>query len=331
MMKRRKLLIALGAGAFASPLGSFAQQQGKIPRVGFLAARSRSTLSAPDVYYDAFIQGMRDLGYIEGKNLVIEWRFTDGKYERLPELAAELVRLKVDLLVTHGTPGTLAAKRATTMIPIVMAVVGDAVASGLVPSLARPGGNVTGATFFNPELAAKRLEVLKDAFPRTKRVATLLNPDNPGNVGPTIKAMEITARSLKLELQRFEARGPGEFESVFAAMAKNRVDAVAINEDPMIIANVKAIADIAAKQRLRSIGFKEFAEAGGLLGYGVTLHEMFRRAGYFVDKILKGAKPGDIPIEQASRFELVINRKTAIAIGVTFPQSLLERVDKVIE
>jgi putative ABC transport system substrate-binding protein len=324
---RRKLLIALGACALAAPLASLAQQAAKVPRIGFLGSTSASGYATQ---IEALRAGLRDLGYVEGKNILIEWRFAEGNYERLPGLAAELVQLRVDVIVTHATPGTHAAKQATTTIPIVMAAVGDPVASGLVASLARPGGNMTGSAFFNLELGAKRLELLKEAVPRTKRVAVLLNLDNPVS-GLIIDVMEPTAKSLKVELQQFKVRGPNEFESAFTAMAKRRVDAVVINEEPMLIANAKGIADLAAKQRLPSIGFKEIAEAGGLMAYGVNIPEMWRRAATYIDKILKGAKPGELPIEQATRFELVINLKTAKALGITIPQSILVRADKVIE
>ena len=329
MITRRKLLIAVGAGALAAPLVSFAQQQpGKVYRVGILHAASDSSYASQQV--EALRAGLRDLGYVEGKNIVIEYRWAEGKYDRLPELAAELVRLKVDVLVTHGTPGTRAAKQTTTTTPIVSASSGDAVATGLVASLARPGGNITGSTFFVPELMAKRLELLKEAMPRTRRVAALVNRDDPSTV-PVFKAMEITARSLKIELQKFEVRGPNEFDSAFSAMAKSRVDGVVVQEDSMLTTNARSIADLAAKQRISSAGFPAFAEAGGLIGYGVNTVELFRRAAYFVDKILKGAKPGDIPVERPTKFELVINMKTAKALGIKLPTAILLRPDRVIE
>ena len=325
---RRRIVLALGAGALAAPLASFAQQQAaKIARIGFLGTASASGWASR---VEALRAGLRDLGYVEGKNIVIEFRWAKEKYDQLPDLAAELVRLKVDVLVTGGTPGTLAAKRATTTIPIVMAVSGDAVASGLVASLARPGGNITGSTFFVQELYAKRLELLKEAVPRITQVAVLLNPDNPASL-TNIKQMEIAAKSMKVELQRFEVRGPNEFEGAFSAMAKRRVDAVEITDDPMLIVNARAIADLAAKKRLPSIGFKEYAEAGGLKAYGVNLLDMWRRAAYFVDRILKGTKPGDLPVEQPTKFELVINMKTAKALGIKLPPSILVRADRVIE
>ena len=327
MITRRKLVLALGAGAFA-PLASFAQQQpAKVYRIGFLGAESAFGFAS---YVEALRAGLRDLGYVEGKNIVIEFRWGEGKYDRLPGLAAELVRLKVDVLVTQGTPGTRAAKQATTTIPIVMATSADAVATGLVAGLARPEGNVTGSTYFGPELAAKRLELLKDAMPRVTKVAVLLNPDNPVN-GPNLQAMVTAAKLLKLDLQQFEARGPNEFDSAFAAMAKKRVDAVTINEDAIFTSNPRAIAEFATKQRLPLIGFTEFAEAGGLLSYGVNRIEMYRRAAYFVDKILRGANPGDLPIERPTKFELVINMKTAKALGIKIPGSILLRATNVIE
>jgi putative ABC transport system substrate-binding protein len=328
MNNRRKLIVAIGAGALTAPLASFAQRQAaKVPRIGFLGALSASDFESR---VDALRAGLRDLGYVEGQNLIIEFRWAEGKYDRLPELAAELVRLKVDILVTHATVGTRAAKQATTTIPIVMAASGDPVAAGVVASLARPGGNITGSAFFNLELGAKRLELLKEAVPRIKRVAVLLHLDSATN-GLQLDAMEPAAKSLKVELQQFKVRGPNEFESAFTAMAKRRVDAVVINEEPMLIANAKGIADLAAKQRLPSIGFKEIAETGGLMAYGVNILEMYRRAAVFIDKILKGTNPSELPIEQATRFELVINRKTAKAVGIKIPNSILFRADTVIE
>ncbi len=328
MNTRRKLIVALGACVLAAPLAAFAQQQGKVWRIGFLGTASASGFARR---VEALKAGLRDLGYVEGKNLVIEFRWAEEKYERLPELAAELVRLKVDVIVTHGPIGSPAAKNATTTIPIVVTAVPDPVALGLVASLARPGGNVTGMASLSPEVAAKRLELLKDAFPRIRRVAVLLNPDSPSASGPYFRPMEATAASLKLELHQFGARGPGEFESAFAAMAKRRVDAVVVLDDGMLAANVGAIAKLAAKMRLPSIGLGEFAEAGGLMAYGVNRLESFRRAATFVDKILKGAKPADLPVEQPTRFETVLNLKTAKALGIKISNSILVRADRVIE
>ncbi len=328
MNNRRKLLVALGAGALAAPLTSLAQQKGNVWRIGFLGAASASGFARR---VDALRAGLRDLGYVEGKNLVIEFRWADGKYERLPELAAELIRLNVDIIVASGTVGIRAAKAATTTISIVMASSGDPVALGFVASLARPGGNVTGMAGFSPEGAAKRLELLKDAFPRTRQVAVLFNPDNPGNLRSSFPAMEAAAKSLKLELHQFGVRGPSDFDSAFAAMAKNRVDAVVTTDDGVLIVNAGAIAKLAAKMRLPSVGPIELAEAGGLIAYGANRSELFRRAAYFVDRILKGAKPADLPVEQPTRFETVLNQKTAKALGIQFPQAVLARADRVIE
>lgn len=328
MNNRRKLLVVFGAGLLVTSLTLFAQQQpAKIARIGFLGATS---LASYGRNVDALRAGLRELGYVEGKNLVLEFRWAEGKYDRLPELAAELVRLKVDIIVTHGTPGVRAAKSATSTIPIVFAVVGDAVAAGLVTSLARPGGNTTGSAFFVPELNAKRLELIKEAVPRITRVGMLMNPNNQAAVSD-IKLMEEAAKSMKVELQQFLARGPEDFESVISAMAKRRVQAVVIGEDPMLITNAGVATRLAAKHRIPSIGFIEIAEAGGLMAYGITFPPMYRRAAYFVDKILKGAKPGDLPVERATIFELVINLKSAKALGVKIPPTLLQRADKVIE
>ena len=326
--QRRNFLLSTSA-LLAAAVASFAQTpQAKIPRIGFLGVATPAAW-APRI--DAFRAGLRDLGYVEDKNIVIEFRFAEGQYDRLPALAAELVRLKVDVIVTHSVPGALAAKEATATIPIpvVMTNVGDAVERGIVASLARPGGNITGDTFFAPELAAKRLEVLKEAIPRVRRVAILVNPDNPGPA--RLQAMEKTAKALEVTLVRFDARGPDELNGIFAAMVKERVDSLAVVEDPALIPANKQIAELAVKQRLPSIGFIEYVEAGGLFGYGVNFLALYRRAPVFVDKILKGAKPADVPIERPTTFNFVINLKTAKALGLTIPQSVLLRADEVIE
>lgn len=322
------LAASLGLTILTAPLVSDAQQPTKVHRIGFLGAASASGFYARQL--EALRQGLRDLGYVEGKNIVIEYRWAEGKYDRLPALAAELVQLKVDLIVTHGTPGTRAAKETTQTIPIIMAVSGDAAATGLVASIARPGGNITGSTFFNPEIAAKRLDVLKEALPRLRRVAVLLNPDNAIN-GPVLAEMEPRAKALTLELQKVPARNPEEFESAFALMAKQRADGLVIIEDGMLIANAKRIAELAAAKRLPAIGFGEYAEAGGLMAYGVNFPDIWRRAAVFVDKVLKGARPGDLPVERASKFELVVNAKTARMLGLNLPESVRIRTDKIIE
>jgi putative ABC transport system substrate-binding protein len=323
---RRKLLVALGVSALTAPLGAFAQQQGKVC-VGFL---SSETASGYRTRVEALRAGLRDFGYEEGKNLVIEFRWAEGSDDRIPELAAELVRLNVDILVTHSSQNVRAAKQATTTIPIVMATSADPVALGFVSSLARPGGNITGSTYFPLELAAKRIELLKDAIPRISQVAVLVEQRTPRG-GATIQAMATTARSVKVTLHEFAVRAPNEFDSAFEAMVKKRVSAVAVNELPMFIANAKAIADLAAKQRLPLIGSGEFAEAGGVIGYGANLLELYRRVGFFVDKILKGTNPGVIPVEQPTRFELVVNMKTAKTLGIKIPNSILVRATKVIQ
>ena len=327
MNNRRKLLVALGAGALVSPLSSLAQPQTKVWRIGLLHSES---LSRTQDRVDAFRAGLRELGYEEGKNLVIEFRWADGKYDRLPELAAELVRLKVDVILTHGTIPLRAAMNVTKTISIVTASSGDVVALGFVTNLARPGGNMTGAIFFATELAAKRVELLKDVLPRLTQVAVLVNPDNP-NGSLLLQSMETTARSLKLTLHKFPVRGPHEFEAAFAAMVKKRVGAVAIPDDPMFINNPTVLAELAAKRSLPSVGPSDVAVAGGLMSYGVNFPGMFHRAATFVDKIFKGTKPGDIPIEQATRFEMIVNMKTAKALGIKIPNSILVRADRVIE
>jgi ABC-type uncharacterized transport system substrate-binding protein len=328
-MKRREFVGLLGGAAATTiwPRVSQAQSSGKVFRIGFLGLPSADSLPKRT---EAFRTGLRDLGYQEGRDVVIEYRWADSNYSRLPALFAELIDLKVDVVVTHGTPGVMAAEQATSTIPIVIATVGDAVASGLVASLARPGGNVTGLTFFQPELNAKRLELLKETIPDLTTVGVLLNPTNQMNE-PVLPQVAEVARSLKLELYQFDARGPDEFESAFAAMAAKRVRAFVVFDDAMLIGNARPIAALALKQGLYSCGFLDFAAAGGLLAYGVDFPDMFRRAATYVDKILKGAKPADLPVEQATRFATILNLATAKALGLNVPSSLLLRADEVIE
>jgi ABC-type uncharacterized transport system substrate-binding protein len=327
-LKRREFIALLG-GAVAAwpPLAARAQQAAKTARIGFLGA---DTQSGVESRLERFRAGLRDLGYVEGDNVFIDFRWAEGNYARLPDFAAELVRLKADLLVTYGTPGTLAAKKATTAVPIVMIVSGDAIATGLVVSLARPGGNVTGSTFFAPELNAKGLELLKEALPSASRVAILVNPVNPVTA-PVLQAMTLTADRLKLELQPWEARTAREFQGTFSKMLKIRPDAVALTDDAVFIANARTIADTIADSRLPSVGFVNFAQVGGLIGYGVDFPDLWYRAAYFVDRILKGAKAADVPVQQPTKFKLVVNAKTAKALGLEVPPTLLARADEVIE
>jgi putative ABC transport system substrate-binding protein len=327
MRLARLTLAALPLALLAAPLATHAQSTGKVFRIGFLGTAS---VSAHGNLVEAFRQGLRDHGYIEGHNLAIDYRWAEGQYERLSGLAAELLQLNIDLIVTHGTPGTLAAKRATTTVPIVMAISGDAVATNLVASIARPGGNITGSTFFFPELIAKRLELLSEALPRASRLVALANPDN-ASAHPALKALDLRARTLKIAFQTVQVRRPDDFRDALAAIARQRADGVVVVDDAMIRAHVREIADLANKNRLPSIGMRDYAEAGGLLAYAADESALWRRAAVFVDKIFKGARPGDLPIEQAARFEFLINLKTAKALGLTIPPAVLARADEVIQ
>jgi putative ABC transport system substrate-binding protein len=309
-------------------LPAFAQER-KIWRIGFLgAARADTPVWARRV--EAFRAGLRELGYVEGKNIAIEFRWAEGSAERLPSLAAELVRLKVDVIVTATTPGGFAAKGATRTIPIVLASVGDPVSTGLVASLARPAANITGSAMFTADETVKRLELLKDALPRTRRVAVLVNPGNP-LWKPAVDRVMRVAATLRLEAQVVEVRSTAEFESVFDAMAEKRPDAVVIVEDSLFTGEIRKLAALTTRHRLPSIGHLPFVEAGGLIGNGANQLALFRRAAVFVDKIIRGAKAEDLPIEQAARFELVVNLKTAQALGLTLPKHFLFRADRLIE
>ena len=326
-MRRREVLSLLGGAAAAWPFTARAQPTNKIARIGFLGS---ATAVSSSQSVRALREGLNALGYVEGKNIIIEFRWAEGKYERQRELVADLIRLNVDVLVTHGTPGTQAAKRVTTNIPIVMAISGDAVATGIVTNLSRPDANVTGSTFFLPELNAKRLELLKEVLPHVTHVGALSNPANPVST-PIIAAMTAAAQPLKLEVEALKVRGLSDFVGAFEAVAKSHVNAVAVTEDGEFAASFKTIAALAVGNKLPSIGSKEYAEAGGLIGYGVNILSLYRRAAYFVDKILKGSKPADLPIEQPTRFDFVINLKTAKTLGLTVSPSLLSRADVVIE
>ena len=274
--------------------------------------------------------GLRDLGYVEGTTIVIEYRWAEGKYERLRELVAELIRSNVDVIVTHGTPGALATKQATTAIPIVVTLLGDPVASGIIASLARPEGNITGQSFFNPELRSKRIELLKDVRPGLTRVAVILSADNPATK-PEFQAMETTAQSLKVKLQPFRLRGPSEFVGAFEAMEQANLEAIEIGDDPVTNSHLGTIAALAIRGKLLSVGPMEFVQAGGLIGYGVDFAATYRHAAVYVDKILKGAKPGDLPIEQASKFKFSVNLKTASALGAKISPDVLSLADEVVE
>ena len=309
------LLLALCSSAGA-------QQLAKVPRIGFLSA---STLTDP-----AFLGGLRDLGYVEGKNIVIEHRYAEGKLDRLPELAVELVRLKVDLIVAQGTPAGLAAKKATSTISIV-ATSGDPVGSGLVASLARPGGNVTGLSILATDVEGKRLEVLKEIAPKISRVVYLANPAIVAEM-ISLKNLQSVEASLGVTVHPVEIRGSEEFEGAFAAMIKQRADAAMISSNSSYIPHRQKIVALAEKHRLPvAYGWRDFPEAGGLMSYGVSLPDLFRRAAVYVDKILKGTKPADLPVEQPMKFEFIINLKAAKQIGLTIPPNVLARADKVIK
>ena len=325
-MDRRDTILALLAfGAVPFPTG--AQPRRKVYRIGVLDTTPAS-LNA--VNMDAFRQGLRALGYVEGQNLEIVYRASDGRNERFPDLASELVRLKVDLILTRGTPAAVAAKSATPMIPVVMAASGNPVDAGVVASLGRPGGNVTGLSAQNSDVYAKRLELLKELLPNLKRIAALCNMSNPA-IPSEWKVVEASARSLGVESQLLDVRRAEELGHAFDAAAAQRADALVVWLDGLLVANLQLIIERAAKQRLPAIyASAEFVDAGGLISYGVSYPHLYRKAATYVDRIFKGAKPADLPIEQPTQFELVINLKTAKALGVTVPRSILLRADKVI-
>jgi ABC-type uncharacterized transport system substrate-binding protein len=332
----RKTIIVVWLGtllmfSLASVHLAEAQQPKKVPRIGYLSPRDPATESARS---EGIRQALRELGHIEGQNIAFEYRYAEGKQDRQPELATELVRFKVDIIVVSGgTPLILAAKNATKTIPIVMTGGGiDPVAAGLVESLARPGGNVTGLTTLNRELGGKRLELLKEAVPKLVRVSVFYDPTAPGSVLDVKEVLPVAARALGLTLRSWEVSTANSFDKVFAAMGKQRPDGLYVSGGPLILANQKRIADFALKSRLPSVyQIREGVDAGGLMSYGADLADSYRRVAYYVDRILKGAKPADLPVEQPKKFELMINLKTANQIGVTIPQSMLYRADKVIK
>jgi putative ABC transport system substrate-binding protein len=329
MNNRRKLITLLGASAFTMPLGVFAQSQDKVRRIGYLSAPTRASVERA---HDEFIRALRDHGWVVGKNLAIEYRWADGKVERLPGLAAELVRQKVELIVAPAGSAALAAKNATTTIPIVMIFPSDPVGTGLVASLRRPGGNVTGTSFApSSEIYGKQLQILKETIPHATRVALM---SNPAEFGSTLqmKEVEAAARALNIQLLRVEARGPEDFAKAFAAIAKERAEALLVSRDSTFLVNREKVADYALKGRLPTMfSWRENVEAGGLMGYSVNMIDFIGHAAGYVDKILRGAKPEDLPVELPTQFELVINMKTARALGLKIPNSILLRADKVIE
>ena len=330
MNNRRSLIFSLSAVALTMPLGSLAQHLGKVWRVGFLAARRRPVSFDAD-FFGAFPRGMRDLGYVEGKNLVIEWRFSDGHYERLPDLAAELVNLKVDVIVASGPPVIVAMQKATKTIPIVILTGLDPVEAGFVKTLARPGGNITGVSNLSGEISPKQLEMLLTMVPKLARVAVLVNPDNPAHPA-VLKNLRAAAQKVGIKVLPVEARTSQEIEAGFSLMNKEHAGAIIVALDVFLVQQRRQIAELALKNRLPSIAvYREHVEDGGLMSYGENIAEQLRRVAVFVDKILKGAKPADLPVEQATKLELVINRKAANALGLTIPQSLLITADQVIQ
>jgi len=305
-----------------------AQQPKKVPRIGFLGGNFPSVISAR---VDAFRQGLRDLGYIEGESILAEYRWAEGKADRLPDLAAELVRLKVEIIVTQGTQATLVAKQATNTIPIVTVGAGDLVGEGLVASLARPGGNVTGATNIDPDLSAKRLELLKETFPKVSRVAVLYH-GGPGGDHEELKETQTAARALGIQIQPLEVKDPSQFLDAYAAMKKKQAGALIIFHGTFTAFHRRRLVELAIKNRLPTMCREpDWSAAGGLISYGHDRRDQWRRAAYLVDKILKGAKPADLPVEQPTKFELVINLTTAKQIGLTIPPEVLARASKLIK
>ncbi len=326
----RKLIAALAALVLVSLLAHMAaaQQAKKVPRIGFMSLQSQ-VAESPRV--EAFRQGLRDLGYIEGKTIEIEWRWAMAKPELLVDLAQELVRLKVDIIVTAGTPATQAAMNATKTIPIIMTSATDPVGTGLVASLAHPGGNVTGLSNLFQDLGGKQVELLKEAFPKVSRVAVFYDPANAGNAA-WLGEMKVAADTLRITVQSLEVRGPDDFEPAFSAIKRERASALSVVRNAVTNIHRTRIVDFAAKSRLPAMyPDRVFVDTGGLMSYGPNFPDLWRRSATYVDKILKGRKPADLPVEQPTKFELVINLKTAKQIGLTIPQSVLYRADKVIK
>jgi putative ABC transport system substrate-binding protein len=327
-MNRRTFLFGFTLGTLAAPLAPEAQQAAKLARIGFLG------LNAPSVatrHTNPFRHALRDLGWIDGNNVSIEYRWAEGKPERLPVLARELVQLSVDVLVTSGAPAALAAQQATATIPIVMAQINDPVALGLVASLSKPGSNITGLATLHSELGSKQIELIKEAVPKASRLAVLWHPGNPG-ARDIVTHTRHAARTLGLALLPVEVRGAGDLAAALTAMKRQRADALLVAPDPLLLPYSVELVQLTIKHGLPTMfGWSELVEAGGLMAYGPSIPEIFRRAAVYVDKILKGAKPADLPVEQPTKFELVINMKTAKALGLTIPPSVLARADQVIE
>ena len=328
MISRRGLLGSLGAALLVLPHSVRAQKTAKLYRLGFLGPGSAAGYVRE---IEAIRAGLRDLGYAEGKNVAIDYRWADGNIERLRTMAAELAALKVDVLITYATVGVQSAMKATNVVPIVVADAIDPVASGLIASYARPGGNVTGSTSFQLEIQAKRLQLLKEVVPRIQRAGFLVNALNPTGFDLFRKSLQEGARLTKIELQEFTVREASELPEAFNAMAKSKIEGVVIAEDSLFVSNAGAIGALVLSHHIPASGFTHFADAGGLLGYGADRAALFGRAAYFVDRILKGAKPGELPYERATKFELIVNMKTAKSLGLSMPAAVLVRADRVIQ
>ncbi len=323
-MDRRAFISRITVGLLAAPLAAEGQQAGKVYRIGFLRAGQ-----PPESYLDGFQQGLRERGYVYGQNVVVEFRATDGSVDPLPRLTEELLRLKVDVFLASAAPAAVAVRRATTSVPIVFVGVVDPVGLGLVPSLGRPGGSITGLATTSADFAGKRLELLRAIVPSLRRVAVLWHPANPSNP-IQLKGAQAAARALGMRLEPVSIQGPNDFDS--ASKAVPGADGLLFLESPLFTTHRARLAELAARSRLPAIyGQREYVEVGGLMSYGTHFKDLYRRAAWYVDKILKGAKPGDLPVEQPTNFELVINLKTAKALGLTIPPSLLQRADQVIE
>jgi ABC-type uncharacterized transport system substrate-binding protein len=328
VIDRRTFLAGTGAVLLAAPLAAEGQQVAKAPRIGFLGPR---TLAGMGLSLEAFRQGLRELGYVEGQNITIEYRFANDRPEQLPALAAELVRLKVDIIVAAETPAIRPARDATRTVAIVFPVAGDPVATGDVDSLARPGRNVTGLSILAPDLGGKRVQLLKEVIPGLSRLAVLWVSENP-YAALVLRETEAAARTVGVHLQPVIVQGPAEFERAFSGMVREGAEALIVMPDSMLYANRAHVVSLAAKNHLPAISpWREYVEAGGLIGYGPSIPDMYRRAATYVDKILKGAKPANLPIEQPTTFELVINLNTAKALGLTIPLSLLKRADRIVQ